>query len=583
MRRLTWVIGWLLVVAAFGRADVIVGTINTGPNLFPFGTGFFTYSGEYQQVYTRRAFPGAVVITGLKFASAAGYAGTSTILATISLSTTTTASVAKMSTDYAANKGADFTQVFSGTLTYTALGNDTFDLSFPTTAFTYDPARGNLLLDVVIGSITGATIMFDANSDSVTSRVYNGGGFGAPTFDRGYGLVTDFVTSASGTYSNLTAFPVPTADSGPRNITLGPDGALWFTEAGANRIGRVTILGKFTEYPVATPDSEPYGITAGPDGALWFTEYRGNKIGRITSTGSISEYPIPTPGSDSQGITTGPDGALWFAEAQGSGNGKIGRITTAGVISEYPVPTARSQATGIALGPDAALWFTEWNANKIGRIDTSGVITEFPLPTASNPYWITAGPDGALWFTEQTGNNIGRIATSGTITEYSVPTAECAPWGITGAPDGALWFTELNGNKIGRITTGGAITEYAVPASLSTPAGIALRPGLGALWITAMNGNAVGSAPACGLGLSASFAGHTLTTNFNLGINVPAVWTIVANDASLLSKNIPGVAPPRPFSFNWQPFPPARDIVVTSTLSQRAALCSEWTTVNNAP
>jgi virginiamycin B lyase len=75
---------------------------------------------------------------------------------------------------------------------------------------------------------------------------------------------------------------------------MGPDGALWFTEAVGNKIGRISTAGLVTEYAVTTAASSPQGITAGPDGALWFTELLGNKIGRITSSGAITEYSIPT-------------------------------------------------------------------------------------------------------------------------------------------------------------------------------------------------------------------------------------------------------------------------------------------------
>jgi hypothetical protein len=50
----------------------------------------------------------------------------------------------------------------------------------------------------------------------------------------------------------------------------------------------------------------PSGITVGPDGALFFTENAGNKIGRITTAGVITEFPIPTENSQPNGITTGP-------------------------------------------------------------------------------------------------------------------------------------------------------------------------------------------------------------------------------------------------------------------------------------
>jgi streptogramin lyase len=51
---------------------------------------------------------------------------------------------------------------------------------------------------------------------------------------------------------------------------------------------------KFSQFPIATPNSVPQGITMGPDGALWFTEALGNKIGRITTAGVITEYTIPS-------------------------------------------------------------------------------------------------------------------------------------------------------------------------------------------------------------------------------------------------------------------------------------------------
>ena len=41
----------------------------------------------------------------------------------------------------------------------------------------------------------------------------------------------------------VTEFPVPTAVSQPAEITVGPDGAIWFTEEGGNKIGRITTSG----------------------------------------------------------------------------------------------------------------------------------------------------------------------------------------------------------------------------------------------------------------------------------------------------------------------------------------------------
>lgn len=78
---------------------------------------------------------------------------------------------------------------------------------------------------------------------------------------------------------------------------------------GGTKIGRITSAGTITEYPIPTPNSAPWDVALGPDGALWFTEsenYRtGAKIGRITTAGVITEYPLPQTGSYPHGIVAG--------------------------------------------------------------------------------------------------------------------------------------------------------------------------------------------------------------------------------------------------------------------------------------
>ena len=115
---------------------------------------------------------------------------------------------------------------------------------------------------------------------------------------------------------SITEFPVPTANANPWGITAGPDGNLWFTENGANKLGMINpTTDAITEFPIPTANAGPVGITAGPDGNLWFTEPSANQIGMINpTTDAITEFPIPSPNAVPLGITAGPDGNLWFTE-----------------------------------------------------------------------------------------------------------------------------------------------------------------------------------------------------------------------------------------------------------------------------
>jgi len=306
-------------------------------------------------------------------------------------------------------------------------------------------------------------------------------------------------------------YPMSPSKYGPGAIVAGPDGNMWFTEEGVynftshefeeGQIGRITPAGNVSQFPVPTANSEPRGITMGPDGALWFVESGTGKIGRITTSGVFTEYTVPTANPDLTAIATGPDHALWFTE---QGANKIGRLDpalaspgTSNGVTEYSSGiTASAYPDSIITGPDGNLWFAEFFGDRIGRITPTGTITEYKSPTEGNNNSVAVGSDGAIWYTEVNSRKIGRLeirsASPGTtsgMTEYPLAGGSSNPFSITPGPDGALWFVETYNRRIGRITTGGTLTEYAVPAApTGGPNGIAM--GFNAdLWYTLSSGS----------------------------------------------------------------------------------------------
>ena len=281
--------------------------------------------------------------------------------------------------------------------------------------------------------------------------------------------------TTTGTLSNYTD-PGAIFDSG---ITAGPDGALWFTSTFGNAIGnssgnsfgsigRLTTSGDLTTFTDPSI-SLPEGITTGPDGAIWFTNAGSNTIGRITTAGAVSNYPDPSVNASPSAITSGPDGALWITN---TGSNSIVRMTTSGIPTFY-YSLDINGPFGITSGPDGALWYTNSGNNTIGRITTLGVTSSFSDPSTNFPAGITSGPDGALWYTNEgfpfpvppgfgfsaPPSSIGRISTGGAVSNYTDPSID-GPAGITTGPDGALWFTNNFGGSIGRITTSGAVTNF---------------------------------------------------------------------------------------------------------------------------
>ncbi|HMI81901.1 MAG TPA: hypothetical protein VK480_08960 [Solirubrobacterales bacterium] len=199
--------------------------------------------------------------------------------------------------------------------------------------------------------------------------------------------------SPAGSFNRLT--PTPSSVGG---LAAGPDGNVWVTERndpGTDAVLRVTPAGEVTRFPLPHRESGPSAITLGPDGALWFTETFGDRIGRITTSGGLREFPVP---SRPVGITTGPDGNIWFTYWRG-----VGRMTLSGKVSEFPLRQPKTDAVEwmlgpIVTGPDGRLWFPN-GVGRIGRISPSGRMTQVDLPFGGSfPVDVTLGPDGALWY-----------------------------------------------------------------------------------------------------------------------------------------------------------------------------------------
>ncbi|HAM49726.1 MAG TPA: hypothetical protein DCP92_03165, partial [Nitrospiraceae bacterium] len=54
---------------------------------------------------------------------------------------------------------------------------------------------------------------------------------------------------------------------------------------------QITTAGVITEFSIPTANSYPVGITVGPAGNLWFTEFASNKIAQIV----VNAATIPIP------------------------------------------------------------------------------------------------------------------------------------------------------------------------------------------------------------------------------------------------------------------------------------------------
>jgi streptogramin lyase len=77
-----------------------------------------------------------------------------------------------------------------------------------------------------------------------------------------------------------------TCSRGVGAIATGSDGALWFAETQTTPgIGRLSVDGALEEFPILAARSNPSDVSTGPDGNLWFVDFGAQKVGRVNLIG----------------------------------------------------------------------------------------------------------------------------------------------------------------------------------------------------------------------------------------------------------------------------------------------------------
>jgi len=90
----------------------------------------------------------------------------------------------------------------------------------------------------------------------------------------------------------LREYALPYEDAGIISLVLAPNHRAYFSEQALGKIGSIDIrTGAYREYDL--PSSDPLGLTLGPDGALWYTDRANAKVGRITLDGRVREWSLP--------------------------------------------------------------------------------------------------------------------------------------------------------------------------------------------------------------------------------------------------------------------------------------------------
>jgi RHS repeat-associated protein len=254
------------------------------------------------------------------------------------------------------------------------------------------------------------------------------------------GLITTVAGNGTKGFSGDGGSATDAQLSGPIGVAVGPDGSLFFGDAGNLRIRRVGTDGIITT--VAGNGTAGFSGDGGPAIAAQLSmaasSYGGASSGKFDGGTSISFGAVW-----GEAVAVGPDGSLFI-----SGSGRIRRVRTDGLITTvagngtggrggdgWPATDAGDLGSiaGITVGRDGSLFIASVvnYGNRIRRVGTDGIIT-------------TVAGFIATFADNRTGNFSGN---GGPATAALVD----GPGGVAVGPDGSLFIADVDSGRIRRV------------------------------------------------------------------------------------------------------------------------------------
>lgn len=197
------------------------------------------------------------------------------------------------------------------------------------------------------------------------------------------------------------------------SITATPDGGAWITYddgEGVSRYRPSTGQWQYFGDPAYSSDVE---ATLGPDGALWFSDGSG-VIKRLTEAGQQTNFPATGDGGYITSMTTS-GGNIWYSKFSpgswlfSSREGIVARMSPAGVPTPFPSPYENLIPAALIPAADGGVWFTTHHGGGIGHVSPAGEYQVALMPEGQSADSVAVGPDGNLWFTDTTLNRVGRV------------------------------------------------------------------------------------------------------------------------------------------------------------------------------
>ena len=242
-----------------------------------------------------------------------------------------------------------------------------------------------------------------------------------------------------------------TVTSGPYRITVDGNN-VWFTERGANRVGRLNALTGHLDEFYGHGLSLNAGLTdikVAPDGAVWIGGQNIRRLIRL-QVNSLSDYAFAEytdtlrPGfSVAPAFLAIANSDLVWLTAPEANYYKVAQFNAASQDFVWPILRVGSVPRGVATTPGYA-WLADEARNEITQIELGTLTLANSFGPITHPVEIAAAAPHVFWVTQDDGRGaIARFVytsvVSFQISSAALPMPGLHLTGIAAAPDNSVW------------------------------------------------------------------------------------------------------------------------------------------------
>ncbi len=234
-------------------------------------------------------------------------------------------------------------------------------------------------------------------------------------------------------------WPVPWANTRPRDPYVAPDNTVWFVGQRGDYVGHLDPeTGQMRRFEL--PDGAgPHAVIVDGEGYPWYAGNRDRHIGRVDpDTGEITRYEMPDGVNDPHTMAWTSDGRIWFTAQRSAPAGYIGLFSPeTGEVEVVDVPGERMRPYGIVVDDNDRPWIAFMGRNAIGTVDPETMelaIIETP-DDASRIRRLGLTSDGRVWWVD---------AAAGYMGVYNPEDASMKQWQSPGGPRSSLYAVAID-------------------------------------------------------------------------------------------------------------------------------------------